>query len=149
MRRFFLLLALALLTGCKTTKVVTDTKQDIEVAEKVEEVATSNRSTVHDTIFTEITEHVTRKVEERFDPTTGNLVARTTEEDASRTEYQQQIHALEQQIDSLAAIIDASLRDQSKTETKETERTRMPWWLWAMIASACVLAACKIYNILR
>ena len=147
MRRFFLFLALALLTGCKATKVVTDARQDVEQSEKVEELAISNHLTINDTIYTEITEHVTRKVEERFDPTTGNLVTRTTEEEENRREYQREIESLKHEVDSLAASLESYLRDKSTVEVKEKEVERFPWWFW-FFAVPIVFAVLRILWIL-
>lgn len=147
MRRFLLFLALALLTGCKTTKVVTDARQDVDQREKVEELAISNHLTIHDTIYTEITEHVTRKVEERFDPSTGNLIARTTEEEENRREYQREIESLKHEVDSLAASLESYLRDKSTVEVKEKEVERFPWWFWTIVVGAVVLAALRIWSI--
>lgn len=147
MRRFFLFLSLVLLTGCKTTKVVTDARQDVEQSEKVEELAISNHLTIHDTIYTEITEHVTRKVEERYDPTTGNLVVRTTEEEEDRREYQREIESLKHEVDSLAASLESYLRDKSTVEIKEKEVERFPWWSWTIVVGAVVLAALRIWSI--
>ena len=151
MKRILLLLALfsaSLLTACKTTNTLTKEAVDVERVTRYDTSAVVSHFMFYDTITTKITEHVKRTTTEKFNPETGVIMERVTEEDENREQTIKEIQRLHQEIDSLSASLESFIKDKSKTEIKEKSKG-LDWRFYVSIIVAIFALFAVVLKIMR